>query len=174
MEQAGMQAGRWLTWWHEILACRGSMTTPPPVAQRGAGQGSTSGSHGHSHHRTITGPVGVEIFMSILDSVERQPNQMVNIPPKLNRKQCTLYYIVKRSHLTLTMGTLQLLTSFSEVPHRVQVLHSIHCQRYLTTLFIILGVNWRQEGWPERNKTISIQLNVYSTILQAIRVILDS
>lgn len=55
--QAGMQAGRGLTWWHETLACRGSMTTPPQVARRGVGQGSTSGSHGHSHHRTITGPI---------------------------------------------------------------------------------------------------------------------
>lgn len=31
-----------------------------------------------------------------------------------------------------------------------QHLHSIHCQRYLRTERIILGVNWRHEGCPER------------------------
>ena len=40
------------------------------------------------------------------------------------------------------------LTSFSEVPHMLQHLHSMHCQRYVFTAAIITGVNWRQEGWP--------------------------
>lgn len=40
------------------------------------------------------------------------------------------------------------LTSFSEVPHMLQHLHSMHCQRYVFTAAIMTGVNCRQEGWP--------------------------
>ena len=38
------------------------------------------------------------------------------------------------------------LSSFSLVPHRVQVLHSMHCQGYFLTLIIMFLVNWRQVG----------------------------
>lgn len=38
------------------------------------------------------------------------------------------------------------LTSFSEVPHMLQHLHSMHCQRYVFTAAIMTGVNCRQEG----------------------------
>lgn len=41
-------------------------------------------------------------------------------------------------------------SSFSEVPHMLQHLHSMHCQRYVFTAAIITGVNCRQEGCPER------------------------
>lgn len=43
-----------------------------------------------------------------------------------------------------------ILTSFSEVPHRVQDLHSMHCHWYVRTARIMLSVNCRHEGWPER------------------------
>lgn len=37
-------------------------------------------------------------------------------------------------------------SSFSEVPHRLQVLHSMHCQGYFLTLTFMLAVNCRQLG----------------------------
>ena len=36
----------------------------------------------------------------------------------------------------------------SEVPQRLQHLHSIHCQRYCLTEMIILAVNCKQDGCP--------------------------
>lgn len=39
-------------------------------------------------------------------------------------------------------------TSFSEVPQMWQVLHSMHCQRYVFTTAAKLLENCMQEGWP--------------------------
>ena len=47
--------------------------------------------------------------------------------------------------------TTRSLTSLSEVPQRVQDLHSMHCHLYFLTLSVNLPVNWRQEGWPKSN-----------------------
>ena len=41
-----------------------------------------------------------------------------------------------------------MLTSFSEVPHRPQDLHSMHCHGYFLTEMIILAVNCKQVGCP--------------------------
>lgn len=41
------------------------------------------------------------------------------------------------------------LTSLSELPQRLQHLHSMHCQRYCLTDMIMLAVNWRQVGCPK-------------------------
>lgn len=46
------------------------------------------------------------------------------------------------------------LTSFSEVPHMLQHLHSMHCQRYVFTAAIMTGVNCRQDGCPESKQKI--------------------
>merc|ERR1719322_1296784 len=35
-----------------------------------------------------------------------------------------------------------------EVPQRVHVLHSMHCQGYSFTLIFMLSVNCRHVGWP--------------------------
>lgn len=56
------------------------------------------------------------------------------------------------STATLQEVTLGRLTSFSEVPHMLQHLHSMHCQRYVFTAAIIMGVNCRQDGWPAGRK----------------------
>lgn len=45
-------------------------------------------------------------------------------------------------------GSGQVLTSFSEVPHRLQDLHSMHCQRYVRTAAVIFTVNCKHEGCP--------------------------
>lgn len=50
------------------------------------------------------------------------------------------------------VGAIGQLTSFSEVPHMLQHLHSMHCQRYVFTAAIIMGVNCRQDGWPACRK----------------------
>lgn len=34
----------------------------------------------------------------------------------------------------------------------LQHLHSMHCQRYVFTAAIMMGVNCRQDGWPARRK----------------------
>ena len=39
----------------------------------------------------------------------------------------------------------------------LQVLHSMHCQGYFLTLIIMLGVNWRQVGWPAHQSIYPIQ-----------------
>ena len=67
----------------------------------------------------------------------------------------------------------KLLTSFSEVPQRVQVLHSIHCHLYVSTLFFILSVNCRHDGCPETkflylkifNKWAKRKINFFSLIM---------
>ena len=41
-------------------------------------------------------------------------------------------------------------TSWGPMRTDLQVLHSMHCQGYFLTLIIMLGVNWRQVGWPDR------------------------
>lgn len=56
------------------------------------------------------------------------------------------------STAALQEATLGRLTSFSEVPHMLQHLHSMHCQRYVFTAAIMMGVNCRQDGWPAGTK----------------------
>ena len=51
---------------------------------------------------------------------------------------CLSKYVVKKWEVT----------SFSEVPHRLQDLHSMHCQRYVLTAAVMFTVNCRQDGWP--------------------------
>lgn len=54
-----------------------------------------------------------------------------------------------------------ILTSLSEVPHRVHDLHSMHCHRYFFTLFVSLTVNCKQVGCPVKYKVVfSIKIKV--------------
>lgn len=62
---------------------------------------------------------------------------------------------LRRVNLSSTEGEL---TSFSEVPHMLQHLHSMHCQRYVFTAAIITGVNCRQEGWPANKQKTETHL----------------
>lgn len=92
--------------------------THPPVAQTWGGWGSTCGILYHSHHRTGAGPGNTH-------------QEVSSVKPQ---RRCG--------------ATFGQLTSFSEVPHMLQHLHSMHCQRYVFTAAIMMGVNCRQDGWP--------------------------
>lgn len=45
-------------------------------------------------------------------------------------------------------------SSLSEVPQMEQYLHSMHCHRYRFTEIIMLAVNWRQVGCPDRPQSL--------------------
>lgn len=48
------------------------------------------------------------------------------------------------------------LTSLSEFPHRLQHLHSIHCQRYCLTEIIMLAVNCKHDGCPKNSTNVEV------------------
>lgn len=59
------------------------------------------------------------------------------------------------------------LTSLSELPQRLQHLHSMHCQRYCLTDMIMLAVNCKQVGCPTRiEKNTLASVCLWSTCLK--------
>lgn len=68
---------------------------------------------------------------------------------KKNQNPAKVFFFSKEFGTPAAMDVTRELTSFSEVPHMLQHLHSMHCQRYVLTAAIMMGVNCRQDGWPE-------------------------
>ena len=61
-----------------------------------------------------------------------------------------------RRGCTNQRGALGHVTSWGPMRTDLQVLHSMHCQGYFLTLIIMLGVNWRQVGWPAHHSNVNI------------------
>ena len=133
----------------------------------GEGWGSTCGSHGHSHHRTTAGPTTTihaaytptlllkKCFTTGIINVYNKPTTNVKLLFMTTAYIFSNFFVVRES-------LCESLTSLSEVPHRPQLLHSIHCQGYFFTEMIMLGVNCKHDGWPETHAETS-QPSVWSS-----------
>lgn len=114
-----------------------SLGLPPHLqgAQPWEDSGSTCGSPGHSHRRTTAGPG---------EGREKQRSQVTHL-----FSRC-LGWGEPGLGLQGPSSGPEPPTSFSEVPHKLQLLHSMHCHRYVRTAAVMFTVNCRQEGCPGR------------------------
>lgn len=136
---------------HLSFSTQSDTVSYPLEVQTWVGWDSTCDSLYHSRHRTEADPGG-----------NRRQQHFILLPNQLGS-----------SENNMSVGKL---TSFSDVPHMLQHLHSMHCQRYVFTAAIITGVNCRQDGCPAEETLIIFSLteefpsglSIYLSIYQSI------
>lgn len=105
-------------------------------------------------HRPSGGDVngGVKQYMWYLNYIYSTDikEQKTKKKKKISLDNCNICMVIKWAYPRSQSSQNSNWSSLSDVPQIEQYLHSMHCHRYRFTDIIMFGVNWRQDGWPER------------------------